>query len=336
MSIARTVPVSRVLVSESNVTVTANSVSYGAGLAVTNYGSLTLHGCTVTGNTASHAGGAIEATLHAVLNVSDSTIAGNEAGTLGGAIYAVNYPDVTLTRSTVDNNHAASAAGMWGFRATWKLVDSVVSRNTATTNFGGVYGLYDTMTFTNTTIAGNGASNFGGGVFAPRSAVTLVNSTVSGNSASTSAGVGGNVTGGSATNTIALRNTIVAGNTGGGGDCYDGAGTATVTAANSLFGDATSACGFTNGTNGNIVGQDPLLVALANNGGPTWTMALGDGSPALGAGNVGYASVSPTQPLNYDQRGYGYPRVVYGAVDMGAWQRQPDGTILVNRFEPEP
>jgi hypothetical protein len=59
---------------------------------------------------------------------------------------------------------------------------------------------------------------------------------------------------------------------------------------------------------------DPLLLPLANNGGPTKTCALGQGSPALGNGNP--KAIDGT----VDQRGM--PRVVNKLVDIGAFQTQ--------------
>jgi hypothetical protein len=77
--------------------------------------------------------------------------------------------------------------------------------------------------------------------------------------------------------------------------------------------------GLTNGFNGNIVGvTNPMLGPLANNGGPTQTMALLAGSFALAAGKV---SLVPAGTI-YDQRGPGYARIVAGSVDIGAYEYQ--------------
>jgi hypothetical protein len=59
-----------------------------------------------------------------------------------------------------------------------------------------------------------------------------------------------------------------------------------------LIGDGSGSSGIADGTNGNQVGTaaspiDPLLGPLADNGGPTQTMALLAGSPALGTGGPG-------------------------------------------------
>ena len=52
---------------------------------------------------------------------------------------------------------------------------------------------------------------------------------------------------------------------------------------------------------------------LANNGGPTLTIALKTNSPAINAGNNALAS-----GLAFDQRGTGFPRIISGTVDIGA------------------
>src|SRR5207249_7364866 len=85
-----------------------------------------------------------------------------------------------------------------------------------------------------------------------------------------------------------------------------------------LIGDGSGASGLSDGTNGNQVGSasspiDPLLGPLQNNGGPTQTMALLPGSPALDAGDN-------TAAPPFDQRGLS--RVVAGRIDIGAFEVQ--------------
>jgi hypothetical protein len=62
---------------------------------------------------------------------------------------------------------------------------------------------------------------------------------------------------------------------------------------------------------------DPLLGALADNGGPTQTMALGAGSPAIDA------NTESCPPPLIDQRGVARPQGV--ACDIGAFELQPVG-----------
>jgi hypothetical protein len=67
--------------------------------------------------------------------------------------------------------------------------------------------------------------------------------------------------------------------------------------------------------------RDPLLGSLAYNGGPTQTMALQSGSPAIDAGiNAGIPAGVTT-----DQRGQ--PRIVNGIVDIGAFESKIPQTI---------
>ena len=80
-----------------------------------------------------------------------------------------------------------------------------------------------------------------------------------------------------------------------------------------------------NSTPSNLIGTtadplNPMLGALANNGGPTQTMALLPGSPAIDAGSNALAVDANGNPLTTDQRGAGFPRIVGGTVDIGAYE----------------
>jgi hypothetical protein len=79
--------------------------------------------------------------------------------------------------------------------------------------------------------------------------------------------------------------------------------------------------GLQNGVNGNQLGvTDPGLAPLGNYGGPTQTMALLPGGPGIGAGSVALAVDGNGNPLATDQRGPGFPRMVNGTVDVGAFE----------------
>ena len=68
---------------------------------------------------------------------------------------------------------------------------------------------------------------------------------------------------------------------------------------------------------GDQINTDPLLGPLQDNGGPTFTHALLPGSPAIDTGDPNF-----TPPPDFDQRGPGFPRVVNGRIDIGAFEVQ--------------
>ena len=120
---------------------------------------------------------------------------------------------------------------------------------------------------------------------------------------------------------MTLTNTIIAGQKAGG----DIIGVVRSSSANNLVGDGSGMSGISNGSQGNQVGTaaapiDPLLAPLNDYGGPTFTMALRPGSPAIGGGATG-TGVPAT-----DQRGFSRD----GSVDIGAFQSQGTGPLMVN------
>jgi hypothetical protein len=165
-----------------------------------------------------------------------------------------------------------------------------------------------TLSLTNATVSGNSATT-GGGLATFGGTTSLTNATVSGNSATTGGGLYNY--GGTAT----LTNTIVAGRTNG-GDILNNNGS--VSGTYNLIGDGTGQAGLVNGINGNLVGTagspiNPLLALLGDYGGPTQTMALLPGSPAIDAGT---STGAPTT----DQRGVSRPQG--SAPDIGAFESQ--------------
>ncbi|PYS57406.1 MAG: hypothetical protein DMF74_26130, partial [Acidobacteria bacterium] len=257
------------------------------------------------------------------LTIANGMVAG---GSSGGGILNNSTATVNVTNSTLSNNTAGFGGGLLNFSTgVVNLSNSTLNNNTATISGGGIYNNgTGTINLTNSTLSGNSGS--GGGIFNVQSGpVNVTNSTISGNTAPGLAGAGGGIYNNSGSPVISLRNTIVALNTAGSGLGPDLLGPMTSQGHN-LVGKSNNSSGFTNGSNGDIVGTiaapvNPLLGSLANNGGPTQTMALLPGSPALNAGDNA-AIINPPfgGPPFTDQRGVGFNRIVNATVDIGAFE----------------
>jgi CSLREA domain-containing protein len=289
----------RGLATLTNCTVSGNSANdQGGGVSNSLYGTATLTNCTVSGNSAINEGGGVSNEGTATLT--DCTISGNSA-TNGGGVS--NEGTATLTNCTVSGNTATNGGGMFN-EGLATLNNCTVSGNSANVGGGMFNNAYATATLTNCTVSGNTATNGGGVWVSYYGTATLTNCTVSGNTAAN----GGGVFNDRAATT--LTNTIVAGQTSGG----DVNGALAAASANNLIGNGTGSFGITNGTNGNLVGTtaapiNPLLAPLGDHGGPTQTMALLPGSPAIDAG------ASAGAPST-DQRG-----ITRGTlVDIGAFE----------------
>jgi hypothetical protein len=195
-----------------------------------------------------------------------------------------------------------------------------MSGNTAGVGGGGILA-FGTVTLTNSTVSGNTAQFDGGGIFAGNGG-TIRNSTIAFN---TAAGDGGGIF--VFNGTIDIGNSIVAKNTAGTSPDIGSStvGTGYINAGNNLIGintgfEATFPTGALIGTASTPV--DPLLAPLANNGGATLTHALLTGSPAINAGNNALIPSGVTE----DQRGTGFPRIVFTTVDIGAFEVQSTPT----------
>jgi hypothetical protein len=159
--------------------------------------------------------------------------------------------------------------------------------------------------------AGRGSVGSGGGI-ANGGKLTINNSTLSQNSASNVGGGIGNSNGSTAT----LQNSIVANNSPG-GNCN---GTMTSNGYN-LSSDGTCNLNST----GDLNNTDPKLGTLGNYGGPTQTIPLLSGSPAIDAGNPSGCTDGRGHLLKTDQRGKPRPdKEDSGGCDRGAYERQKD------------
>jgi CSLREA domain-containing protein len=240
-------------------------------------------GVTLTGGRADTGAGALVGN-NGSLGLYNATIDGNVATGRGGGV-DVNRGSFTALWSTISNNRAANGGGIaLEPEADVGIDSSTISGNTASGSGGGITSL-GTFTLLNATIANNRAAA-GGGVFVE---------------AGTAGGDG-------------IFNTIISAASG--GACGGAMSTeGRIGWSGNIAADAT--CGFT-GTQGRS-SLDPRLGALKNNKGPTDTMALLAGSPAINAGD-------PNRCFGTDQRG----AQAVGTCDIGAFEfgGQPPEPVL--------
>jgi hypothetical protein len=199
---------------------------------------------------------------------------------------------------------------------------------------GGIYNV-ETTDLTNCTISGNSTvdGGSGGGVDNDGGTVNVTNCTISNNST-----VGGGSGGGIAAifGSTLIKNTIVALNT----TDFSGpdvSGDFTSLGFN-LIGQSDGGTGFTvssDQTGTTAAPLDPLLGALQNNGGATFTQALLFGSPAIDQGGAATDPVTG-DPITTDQRGMARPvdrpSVTNAAggdgSDIGAFEVQTPSQLL--------
>jgi hypothetical protein len=246
----------------------------------------------------------------------------------------LNYGSLALSNSTVTGNYASSGGGIYNANSgTMTMSGDTVNNNTATGFGGGVYN-DGQLTIINCTIAANNA-NQGGGIF-NNAVLKMANSTVASNTVTGAGADGGGIYRGfGAGSQLSLLNTIVS-NPNSGAATKDDVFREIAQAQGDLFGSTVSiASGGDLG--GNQENVNPQLGPLQNNGGPTATMALLPGSPAIGTG-AGTSQIAGLSVPTTDQRGDPRPAT---SIDVGAFQVQaaqavPTTTALASALNPAP
>lgn len=315
------------------------------GAAIEDLGSsLTLTNDFFAANTTSPRGfgGAVSMTSTgtAALTITNSTFSANiaadtgiDGGGFGGAIYfGSSGGALTITNSTFAANVAQGGTqdqggfgGAISFEpsgpASLTVTGSTFNDNTAaggTVSQGGFGGGIDfeptgapphTLTITNSTFFGNragGPSGFGGAIdYEPAggASASLTHVTIVGNAVN-KAGQGGGLD--IEDTPMTIRNSIVSGNTGAGSpdNCAPSGAGSVVRSGHNI--EQGTTCGFD-------INANPLLGPLASNGGPTQTMALLKGSPAIDKADPAFCP-------HTDQRGVARPDQPGTACDIGAYE----------------
>lgn len=264
-----------------NVTVTGGDITgRGEGGGIRNAGTLDISSSDITNNRASSGGGIFNAGGNVTLT--DSSLSFNRAEgdmtfSQGGGLDS-SGGTVTIRQSTVNDNYAIDAGGgLAASGGTLIVENATIAQNTAgdaagTTGDGG--GLYiqsgATADLLAVTVAFNSVGNQGGGLWT--TGTTTLERTIISDNFVMNQGPEGFIAGGTVTSD---GHNLIRDNT------------------NFAFAPST---GDQIGTAGTPV--DPVLLGLADNGGPTLTLALGPQSPAIDAGPL------DASPLFSDQRGF--------------------------------
>jgi hypothetical protein len=259
---------------------------------------LTIQSGRVVNQTGQKGGGILN---HGTLTLSGCAIVGNTTNGSGDGGGIANEGVLTITNSTVSGNSAGSGnsnpffGGGIANTGALTIVNSTISDNRAPENLTG---------------SGGGIANISGGVS------TIASSTISGNASSGNNACGGGIFN-DAAGSVTLRSTIIALNDAPGSPDICG----TITSQNFNLVGISSGGTIANPQSFDQIGTtgapiDPLLGALQNNGGPTFTRALQSNSVAIDHGDPNSGS--------RDQRGYlraGFP-------DIGAFEFR--GTVPVS------
>jgi hypothetical protein len=318
-------------------------VEFNPGVApVYNAGTMTLTRCILTGNQVPSGNDSIE--NHGTMNLDHCSITNNRGGgsvynggnlTMDNSVVAGHtwftsssggiYNDggiVVLRNCAISNNWSVQGGGIWNGGALF-ITNSLINSNLAMYSDierpgGGIFNIGYAV-LVNTTVSGNRASGAAGGIW-NSGGLRLLNCTVASNF------VFGNIynrptSGGGVWNwfdnidvgDFQCRNTIIAGNHSTLTNCTfcpDDISGYMGSFGHNLIQNAN---GWLNAGSepSDLVGVDPLLGPLQDNGGPTWTHALLRGSPAIDAGD-------PAGAPSTDQRGL--PRPQGAGFDIGAFE----------------
>jgi fibronectin-binding autotransporter adhesin len=275
--------------------VSASITAHDAGAA-----SLTVRGSTISGNSAANNGGGLailastspafafppppSTAATATFTMTTSTVEGNSAGGNGGGLWfdlgdTFNAQGTTLasvTASTIDSNSAVSQGG------------GVFAQEVGTATSTATLTLTNSTLFANGAFAGAGLDNFASG---PDSSagISLLSDTVAFNVAASFGG--GLVANG---DHFTVRSTIVADNF---ANLFADVNGPFASGGHNLIGQTDGSSGWigTDLTGTSASPLDPLFGDFGNHGGPTSTLVLLSGSPAVGHGD-------PAGPAT-DQRG---------------------------------
>lgn len=280
---------------------------------ITNGATVTISGLTISNGTAVPAGAGIQVEASSNLSLDHCIVTDNNITSLnpgsGGGIYITGDSSLTVSYCIISSNSATSGGGIYcNTNCTCIIKNSLFYNNSISTSGSALFfqpstnGSIYNSTFSN---------NNGSGGIATNGTVTIINSTIANNITNSSGGGIYQISG-----TCSIGNCIIANNT------------STTTSNDDVFGTFNSLgyniIGNSNGSSsftgpGDITDVDPMLGSLGFYGGPTQTISLSEGSPALNAGDY---TLLPIDERVWDQRDEPFYRVSNDQIDIGAFEDQ--------------
>lgn len=223
---------------------------------------------------------------------------------------------VTLSSLTVAQGRAPCGGGVLN-RGQLLVKGVTFLQNQAGESGGALCNQRGAAELINSTFFGNRADQVGGALANLGGKVIVTNCTFSENAAPRGAGIYSH-------GQLLLRNTIAA-NSVGDADCR----------AEGIFHPASShnLIEINQGCGQPISSTDPRLGPLGRYNGPTATLPLESGSPAINLGDNAAAVDEKGWALRWDQRGNGDPRIVSGITDIGAFEHQLLPDLVVDTLE---
>ncbi|RDI06955.1 T9SS type A sorting domain-containing protein [Flavobacterium sp. AG291] len=219
----------------------------GGGILNDVNGKVTIEDTEITANIAMRAGGGIEDNGLAAgfVTMNNVTITLNNAGVSpgnGGGVHMTGMGNVTITNSIVSGNTAVEGGGLWNGTGTMTVSGVNIMGNTATgvtvtEGGGGIFNNGGTLNVSASTLSANAATGLlgqGGGIHVNGGTAVVTTTTLSGNTSVTNGGgiynngmltlnadtfslnaalVNGGGIANEGTNTVSIKNTLVAGNT---------------------------------------------------------------------------------------------------------------------------
>ena len=236
-----------------------------------------------TSDASNGTGGAVFVSVEASADIAQSQFKSNFAYFGGGAIANANATVLSISDSTFNSNSTRLGGGALYLNGGSATIKSSTFTNNSADTGGAIHSNSNTVDVSNSTFVGNSAVNHGA-INSRVGTITVNNSTFSGNTAS---GLGDTLGAQPAQGgELQVSNSILS------SPDFNNCDGTVIDLGNNLSWPIENSCPGTR--------ADPRLDSLADNGGPTETMALLADSPAIDAGNSETCT-------NIDQRGIGAP-----------------------------